>query len=94
MDEWNDVRSTLDKALEFGAGFDWISPLCSLISGVLGRSKGVTLYGNYQWVPSYLERNGIKVMRVDFRGPYTTFDVPRSQWPRTCALLGWTHLGR
>lgn len=78
-------RSTLDKAIEGGATFDWITPLASLLS------RDVTLcvmWHDQAPATSTLESAGIDYKRLRLGGDYVNLDVARSDASRAIRTLG------
>jgi hypothetical protein len=66
----------LDWLIDFGSLFDWITPLCALLS----HNVGFTVPRQYQvWAKEILKAKGIRVHHEQLVGVYYTFTVKREQ---------------
>lgn len=79
------MSDRLDKFLEIGGSFDWITPLVSLLS------RGNVTYkvhkDNYPIVQMRLQRAGIRPRNVNITGNTAVFDVKRDEAEKVDLIL-------
>lgn len=70
----------LDRFLEIGSGFDWITPAFSLLAGSSGRVVGFNVPAQ-SWPVVYLtlSRARIPLLNVFHTGGLVMFDVPKDK---------------
>lgn len=73
-------KTVVDKALDFGAGFDWITPVVVFVMRAAGQWTGMScpLY-NSKAVRSLLAQKGLKMYAAQVGGDRFYFDVPARQ---------------
>jgi hypothetical protein len=73
-------RDGVDKFLAVGGGFDWITPVVSLLGGMLGRVVTFKCHrDDYPAVQMRLLRAGIRCRNVNTTGDMVVFDVRRDE---------------
>ena len=77
-------RNALDRAIEAGAGFDWITPLTSLLSG---NAHIGTMREDQNLADATMCAAGISQRRRNVRDDYYNFDVDRADGDRAVKAL-------
>ncbi len=77
-------RNAIDRAIEAGATFDWITPLTSLLSG--DAHIGMDRWDQNP-ADATMQAAGIAQRRRNVRGDYYNFDVDREDGDRAIATL-------
>lgn len=81
------AENAVDKAIEFGASFDWITPVFSLLGVLFGRVEHFAMHEDYGDVGYVLNRNGIKVCNGVHRDGVYYFDIRNSDVCRAEKIL-------
>lgn len=80
---------TVHKLLNFGAGFDWITPLLSLFGGARGRTERFKVPIEwFHFVGDTLGPADIKTRNEMFVGDDYVFDVAKQDAEQAAILLG------
>ena len=81
------TKSSIDRALEVGSGFDWITPLFSIFGVLFGRVEHFAMHEDYGDVGYVLNQNGIKVCNGVHRDGVYYFDIRKADVDRAEQIL-------
>lgn len=82
-------KTAFDKALEIGAGFDWITPLFSLFGQLRGKVEPFKVPEDWTPFVNYtLGEAGIKICNPMIVDNSLVFDIRCQDAERAAALLG------
>ena len=82
-------KNTFERALEFGSGFDWITPTFSIIGRLRGKVEPFKVpYGWVPFVQAALRQADIKICNDMIIDDWYCFDIRTRDADRAAALLG------
>ena len=83
------TKNAVERAVEFGSGFDWITPTFSIIGRLRGKVEPFKV--PYDWTPftqATLKKAGIKICNDMVIGDWYCFDIRKDDAERASSLLG------